>query len=158
MAFNGAFLWVQATTADQTAYANTGRLKTIGGTVYLSFPEKYIAKDGMEITPNMREEIKAYRDENTRNLTRVTADGTKTMMSLAILGGLHNSEKKEVFKWFTDHETLAIQRKIPILYYDTDSDTYVSGTFYRTDTPVKPIYHTATDIIWNAFTIELVEY
>ena len=158
MAFNGAFLWVATTAADRTAYANTNRLKTIGGTVYLSFPEKYIAQDGMEINPNVREEIKAYRDENTRNLTRVTAEGTKTSMSLTMLGGLHNAEKKEVFKWFTDHESMALQRKIQLLYYDADTDEYAIGSFYRADTTLKSIMHTDTDIIWDAFTIELTEY
>lgn len=158
MAYNGAFLWVTATSADRTAYANTGRLKTISGTVYLSFPMKYLAQNGYECTPNSREEIKAYRDDNTRTLTRVTASGTKSSMTLKMLGGLKNSEKKEVFKWFTDHESIALQRKISILFYDPDTDGYRTSSFYRTDTQLTAITTTASDIMWDSFTIELVEY
>ena len=158
MAYNGAFLWVAATTADQTAYANTGRLKTISGTVYLSFPMAYIARGGYKSTPNAREEIKAYRDDNTRNLTRVTASGTKTSISIAMLGGLNTAKKSEVLKWFTDHESNALQRKITALYYDMDTGNYVSGTFYRADTEYSVLYANGSDVIWDAFTIELVEY
>lgn len=158
MAFNGAFLWVAATTAEQTAYANTGRLKTINNTVYLSFPQKYIAYGGYKCTPNNREEIKAYRDDNTRNLTRVTASGTKTGITIDILGGLHDAEKREVLAWFTGHESNALQRKISLLYYDTDSGNYVTGAFYRANTEYAVLYIGASDIIWDAFTIELAEY
>lgn len=158
MAYNGAFLWVTATSADQTAYANTGRLKTISGTVYLSFPMKYLARRGYECIPNQREEIKAYRDDNTRNLTRVTAAGKKTAITLNTLGGLSNAKKKEVFKWFTDHESNALQRKISVLFYDPDVDAYRTSSFYRTDTQLTAIRTTSTDIIWDAFTIEMVEY
>lgn len=158
MAYNGAFLWTAATAADQTAYSGTDRLQTINNVVYLSFPMKHMAFQGYKSTPNVREEIKAYRDDNTRNLTRVTAQGTKTGISIDIIGGLHNAQKKDVIKWFTDHETDALQRKIPILYYDMDSDTYKTGNFYRSDTEYTVLYTTATDIVWNAFTIELAEY
>lgn len=158
MAYNGAFLWVQASAADQTAYSGTDRLRTINNVTYLSFPMKYIAYNGYKVNPNVREEIKAYRDDNTRNLTRVTAQGTKTGISMDMLGGLHNSEKQEVVNWFTDHEIDSLQRKITMLYYDIDSDTYKTGTFYRSDTEYTVLYTTATDVIWDAFTIELAEY
>lgn len=158
MAFNGAFLWVQATSADQTAYANTDRLKTISGTVYLSFPEKYMALKGYSIDPNKREEIKAYRDDNTRNLTRVTATGTKTTMKIKMLGALRNAQKKEVFKWFTDHESDALQRKISLLFYDSDTDGYRTGSFYRADTELTAISHTNNDIVWDSFDFELTQY
>ena len=158
MAYNGAFLWVVASSADQTAYANTGRLKTISGTVYLSFPMKYVAKGGYECTPNVREEIKAYRDDNTRNRTRVTASGTKTSMTIKMLGGLNNTKKKEVFKWFTDHESNALQRKISVLFYDPDTDAYRTANFYRTDTQLTALITTSTDIVWDAFEIEMVQY
>lgn len=158
MAYNGSFLWVRATTADQTAYANTGRLKTINSIVYLSFPMAYVARGGYKSTPNAREEIKAYRDDNTRNLTRVTATGTKTSITISMLGGLNNAKKSEVLKWFTDHESNQLQRKVPILFYDMDTGNYVSGDFYRADTEYSVLYVNGSDVIWDAFTIELVQY
>ena len=40
-------------------------------TIDVPFPNRYIALDTWSSTPNQREEIKAYRDDNTRDLTRV---------------------------------------------------------------------------------------
>lgn len=158
MAYDRAMIYVQASSAEQTAYANTDRLKTVSNTVYLSFPMKYVAQNGVHINPNVREEIKAYRDDNTRNLTRVTAAGTKTSISIDMLGGLNNAKKQEILGWFTSHETDALQRKITLLYYDADSNSYTTGTFYRADTEYSAIRTTANDVIWDAFTIDLVEY
>lgn len=158
MAYDRAMIYVQATSAEQTAYANTNRLKTVNNTVYLSFPMKYVAKNGVHINPNVREEIKAYRDDNSRNLTRVTAAGTKTSISIDILGGQHNAEKNEMQAWFTSHEIDTLQRKITLLYYDADSDSYKTGTFYRADTEYTIITTTANDILWDAWTYDLVEY
>lgn len=157
MAYDKAWIYTAATAAERTAYAGTGRLKTVSGTVYLSFPMRLVALNGIHVSPNMREEIKATRDENTRNLIRVTADGTKTQITMDILGGLHNAEKKEALAWFTSHETNTKQRNINLLYYDPDSDTYKTGSFYRANPEYDVIYTTANDIIWDAFTIELIE-
>ena len=158
MAYDRAMIYVEATAAEQTAYANTDRLKTVGSTVYLSFPMRYVAKNGVHIRPHVREEIKVYRDDNTRNLTRVTASGTKTSISLDIMGGRSNAEKKEIDAWFTAHEIDTHQRKISLLYYDADFDIYGTGTFYRADTEYSMISAKGNEIIWDAFTIDLVEY
>lgn len=158
MAYDRAVIYVAATSAEQTAYAGTNRLKTFNNTVYLSFPMRFVAFNGVHIEPNVREEIKAIRDENTRRLTRVTADGMKTSISIDILGGLHNEDRKTVIGWFTAHETSAKERKVPLLYYDMDADTYETGDFYRANATWDWLYQTDNDIIWDAFTIELVEY
>lgn len=158
MAYDRAVIYVAATAAERTAYANTNRLKTVSGTVYLSFPMRYVAYNGVKMNPNVREEIKAYRDDKTRNLTRVTATGTKSSMTLEMLGGLNNAAKKEIVAWFTSHETNTLQRKINLLFYDPDSDSYRTGTFYRADIEFTMLYTTTNDIIWDSFTIDLVEY
>lgn len=157
MAYNGSLLWVAATTADQTAYANTGRLKTISGTVYLSFPMSYMVERGYKSKPNIREEIKAYRDDNTRALTRVTAEGTKTSIKITTRE-LKDAEKIDLLKWFTDHESIALQRKITVLYFDMDTSTYKTGTFYRPD-PEYTIKSIVNNVLtWDAFDVELIEY
>lgn len=158
MAYDRAIIYVAATAEERTAYANTGRLKTVNNVVYLSFPMRYVAFNGAHLNPNVREEIKAYRDDKTRNLTRVTATGTKSSLTLEMLGGLNNAAKKEIIAWFTAHEVNALQRKIQLLYYDPDSDSYRLGYFYRADTEFAVLYTTANDIIWDAFSIDLVEY
>lgn len=158
MAYNGSLLWVQATNADQTAYAGTDRLKTINGTTYLSFPMHVIGEEGYSSKPNIREEIKAYRDDNTRNLTRVTATGTKTQIAIETRERLKDSDKVDVLKWFTDHESSELERKITILYFDIDTSTYKSGTFYRTDPEFNIQQIKGMDLFWKPFTIELIEY
>ena len=158
MAYNGALLWVEATNADQTAYAGTGRLKTIGTTVYLSFLMNAIGEEGYSSKPNIREEIKAYRDDNTRNLTRVTASGMKTQIAIETREKLPDADKIEVLKWFTDHEIMAVQRKITLLYFDIDTSTYKTGTFYRADTEYKIQTIQKDKLYWKPFTIELIEY
>lgn len=158
MAYDRAMIYVEATAAEQTAYANTDRLKTVGNTVYLSFPMVYVAKNGIHIKPHVREEIKAYRDDNTRKLTRVTASGTKTSISMDIMGGRNNAEKNEIIAWFTAHEIDSQQRKINLLYYDADYDNYGTGDFYRADTEYTILSAKGAEVIWDAFTIDLVEY
>lgn len=49
------------------------------------FPHQYINYESYSTLPNSREEIKAYRDDNTRDLTRVTASGTKSSFSLRLV-------------------------------------------------------------------------
>ena len=122
------------------------------------FPHKYIALESYSSEPNHREEIKAYRDDNTRNLTRVTAEGTKTSLSFTTRPNLHLKEKQEIQKFFTDAESVALERKIQLEYWNDESNTYKTGYFYRTDTkfPIKQIMD--DDILYKEMTISLVEY
>ena len=70
---------------------------TVGtSTVDVIFPHKYIALDTWDSTPNQREEIKAYRDDNTRDLTRITAQGKKSVFKFKTRKYLHLSEKQEI--------------------------------------------------------------
>ena len=60
------------------------------------FPNEYIAWESYESEPNHREEIKAYRDDNTRDLTRVTAEGTKTSLTFTTRENLHLEDKMAI--------------------------------------------------------------
>ena len=42
---------------------------------------EFINTSSWKSTPNQREEIKAWRDDNTRNLYRITAKGKKSAFS-----------------------------------------------------------------------------
>lgn len=158
MAYNGSLLWVATTATDRTVYAGTDRLKTINSTVYLSFPMHVLDVEGYTVQPNIREEIKAYRDENTRNLTRITASGKKTQIVMKTRKNLPDADKVDVLKWFTDHESDAGQRKISVLYFDIDSSTYKTGNFYRANPEYTISKIEGTKLFWNAFNIEMVEY
>lgn len=122
------------------------------------FPHKYIKLESWDSTPNQREEIKAYRDDNTRNLTRVTASGKKTVFSFATISGLTLSQKQEIQTFFTSHETDSLQRKINLTYWNDEENTYKTGTFYRPNMnfPIKKI--TSNDIVYGELKFEFVEY
>lgn len=121
------------------------------------FPMKWIVVDSYETIPNAREEIKAYRDENTRNLTRVTASGHKTSLKFTVRP-LHLADKIKVQKFFTDNESNANQRKIQLQYWNDEDNVYKTAYFYRPDITFKIKQTTKNDIKYDSFDIDLIEY
>ena len=127
------------------------------------FPMKWIVVESYETIPNAREEIKAYRDENTRNLTRVTAKGHKTSIKFTVRP-LHLADKMRVQKFFRDGEggtpdsTAAHQRKIQLQYWNDEDNAYKTAYFYRPDITFKIKQATANDIKYDEFEINLIEY
>lgn len=131
-------------------------------TVDVPFPNKYIALDTWDSTPNQREEIKAYRDDNTRDLTRVTAQGKKSKFTFKTRKYLHLAEKKEIQRFFTEGEEQAggdpNQRKIYLTFWNDEDNQYKSGYFYRPNMTFKIYKITDNDIIYNEMSFELIEY
>lgn len=122
------------------------------------FPLKYIAYESWETTPNQREEIKAYRDDNTRNLTRVTAQGKKSKITFSTRDNLTLEQKIEIQNFFTSHEVSAEERKIQITFWNDEDNDYKTGYFYRPNTSFKIAHITEDNIFYKALKIELVEY
>ena len=122
------------------------------------FPHKYIEYSSWESTPNQREEIKAYRDDNTRDLTRVTAAGRKTAIAFKTRENLTLAEKTEIQNFFTSHETNAAERKIPLTFWNDESNSYVTSNFYRPNIKFPIISISGKDIIYGSVQIDLVEY
>ena len=126
--------------------------------VDVPFPNRYIALDTWSSTPNQREEIKAYRDDNTRDLTRVTAQGKKSKFSFKTRKKLHLNEKKEIQQFFTSSEVDANQRKIQLTFWNDESNSYKTGYFYRPNMEFKIYKITDDDIIYDEMSFELIEY
>ena len=122
------------------------------------FPHKYIEYSSWNSTPNQREEIKAYRDDNTRDLTRVTAAGRKTAIAFKTRDNLHLDEKIEIQEFFTSHETNADERKIPLTFWNDESNSYETGDFYRPNIKFTINKISGKDIVYGAVQIDLVEY
>ena len=122
------------------------------------FPNKYIQYNSWSSTPNQREEIKAYRDDNTRNLTRITATGKKSVFSFKVRSPLHLEDKKAIQDFFTEAEIDREQRKINLKYWDDELNDYKTGTFYRPNMPFPIIKITENDIIYGELQIDLIEY
>lgn len=125
------------------------------------FPLQFIQYDSYKSTPNQREEIKAYRDDNTRDLTRVTASGKKSVIEFK-LRPLHLEDKMSVQQWLYNamdttqeaHE----QRKLQLEFWDDEENVYKTGYFYipNTDFQIKRIQD--EDIIYKEITLKFIEY
>lgn len=122
------------------------------------FPNKYILYEGWDSTPNHREEIKAWRDDNTRELFRITAEGTKTDFTIKIKGGLHLADKIAIQEFFTNAEVNHLERKIQLTYWNDEDNEYKTSYFYRPDIKFTIRKVTENDIVYNEYTISLVEY
>lgn len=123
-----------------------------------AFPMKYIAAETWEISPQQREEIKAYRDDNTRNLTRVTAAGMKTAITFQTIDGLTNSDMFRVLQWFYSNEITHKERNLVLEYWDDYGQLYKTGTFYRANPHFTIDHIDGTTIYYKSLTVELVEY
>ena len=122
------------------------------------FPNNYILLESWSSTPKQREEIKAYREENSRNLHRITAKGKKSKWSFSVKPKIHLADKIIIQKFFTDAEVDANERKVELEYWNDETNTYETGYFYIPDTEF-PIYKiTGDDIIYNSIKITGVEY
>lgn len=123
------------------------------------FPNAFIEIASFDSTPNAREEIKAERDDYTRDLIRVTAAGTKSSMSFNTMA-LHLNELESVLGFFTSGEEPAdkLQRKIHLEYWNDEDLAYKQGWFYRPNIKYTKREISNDDIIYEPIKIELVEY
>lgn len=125
-----------------------------------TFPNKFILFRTWKSTPNQREELKAYRDDNSRNLTRVTADGEKSVFSFKVRQ-LHLEEKMELQSFFRRAEEGVIgrkQRKIRLEFWNDDINDYAVGDFYVPNTDFPIIRITDDDIIYDELELKFIEY
>lgn len=122
------------------------------------FPNKYILYNSWTSIPDAREEIKAYRDDNTRNLYRVTSNGTKSSFSFTLRGGLHLTDWEKIRKLFRDAESNHLQRKVEIEYWNDEELDYKTGYVYRANMTPKIKMITENDIIYDELQIDIVEY
>lgn len=121
------------------------------------FPNKYILYESWNSHPNSREEIKAYRDENTRDLTRVTAAGTKSSFNFTVRS-LHLKDVKKVRDFFTSNTSNDLQRRISLQYWNDETLSYHTADFYVADYQPKIKKITDDDIVYGEVQLDFVEY
>ena len=118
---------------------------------------KYIQYDTYECTPDQREEIIAYRDDNTRDLTRVTAVGTKTKITF-MTTTISLADKIAVQSFFNDCMVDTLQRKVRLEFWDDEKNEYRTGFFYMPDMVFKIQSISENDIRYNPYKVTLIEY
>lgn len=133
-------------------------LASVVGSTITPFPNEYIKYESWSSTPDQREELVAYRDDNTRNLTRVTAAGRKSVFSFTTRDGLHLAEKQAIQTFFTSAETDHDQRKVQLQFWNEETNAYDTGFFYRPNMPFPIKRLTDDDIVYGELKLEFVEY
>ncbi len=126
------------------------------------FPLEYINEGSWDSTPKQREELKAYRDDNTRDLTRVTAEGMKSVFGFQTRKNLHLVDKIAIQNFFVSAESDHHQRKVNLEYWNDETNQYEIADFYRPDMnfPIQKIINKGidSDIIYGQLKLEFVEY
>ena len=122
------------------------------------FPDKYINYESYDTTPNQREEIKAYRDDNSRELHRITADGMKSTFTFTTRDNLDLQAMNEIMTFFMSNETNQKERKIQLTYWDNEQFTYKTGFFYRSNQEFKIKKISNNNIWYKEMTFKLIEY
>ena len=126
------------------------------------FPAKYMEIGSWSSTPNQREEIRAYRDDNTRDLVRVTAQGRKSKITFKSRKNLHLADKQVIQDFFVTGELETggsiDERKIQLTFWNDESNEYKTGWFYRPNMDFPIVKVTKTDIIYGQLEFTLVEY
>lgn len=128
--------------------------------VLSKLPLEYIELGSYDSTPNQREEIKAERDDNTRDLIRVTAGGRKSAIHFKTRPNLTLDEKIAFTTWFTSRESNTDERKINLTFWNDEENAYKTGDFYRPNMkfPILRIEESTNNIIYDSLEIDLIEY
>lgn len=111
--------------------AFNGYLLKLGGSGGTVFPMKFIKLEGYNITPNQRMESEAKR-AITGVLHRTTVAHTASKIEFNT-PKMTNLEVDSMMSLFRNFWTSTAERKINLEYYDMETNTYKTGTFYMPD-------------------------
>lgn len=120
------------------------------------FPSKFIQLNTWDGSPKQIEYLKAYRDDNTRDLTKIATKGRKSTFKFSTPPGLNLSDR-ETIKAFFDNNQLNTEGDIELEYWDDKSLVYRTGTFYRPNQNFKIISHSKNNIVYDALDFEFIE-
>ena len=138
------------------AYA--GYLLKLGGSSGVEFPMKYIKVEGYNITPNQRMESSATRSV-TGVLHRATVSHTASKVEFNT-PVLTNREVDAMMTLFKNAWTSTLERKLTLYYYDMETDSYKTGTFYMPDIKfeINHIDNNFNIIYYNEIRVAFIEY
>ena len=138
--------------------AYKGYLIKLGGSGGTVLPMKYMKLDGYNITPNQRMEAEAARSI-TGVLHRTTVEHTATKIEFNT-PNLTNTDINEMMSMFRSVWSSAAERKLNLQYYDMETDSYKTGTFYMPDIKFQ-IYqadNVRNKLIYKETRIAFIEY
>lgn len=137
--------------------AYNGYLIKVGGSTGTVLPMKYIKLEGYTITPNQRMESEAGRSV-TGLLHRSTVAHTATKIEFETPHIL-NSDVNNMMTLFRNNWSSTIERKLTLEYYDMETDTYKTGTFYMPDIKFQIDHIEQSNIIvYKETRVAFIEY
>jgi len=131
--------------------------KLIKGNQTAIFPSKYIQFGTWESSPNQREEVKAWRDDYTRELNRITAPGRMSTFSFTTRDNLHEADVLAIYNLFDAFESNSEQRTVVVEFWNNETHSYTQGVFYRPNPKFKIKSATQTDIVYAEQQIEFIQ-
>lgn len=111
--------------------AFNGYLIKLGGSNGTVLPLEYIKLSGYNSTPNQRMESEAERSV-TGLLHRTTVEHTATKVEFTT-PMMTNKQVADMMTLFRSVWSSTAERKLDLEYYDEETDSYKTGTFYMPD-------------------------
>ena len=138
--------------------AYNGYLIKVGGSSGTKLPMKYIKLDGYNITPNQRMESEAVRSV-TGLLHRSTVSHTATKVEFNT-PNITNKDVDDMMTLFRNAWTSVNERKLTLEYYDMETNTYKTGTFYMPDIKfeIDHIESALNIIVYKEIRVAFIEY
>jgi hypothetical protein len=138
--------------------AYSGYLIKVGGSSGTNLPMKYVKVEGYNITPNQRMETEAKRDV-TGVLHRTTVAHTSSKIEFTT-PVMTNNDVDEMMTLFRNAWTSVAERKLDLQYYDMETNSYKTGTFYMPDIKfqIQRIDTIRNIIYYNETRIAFIEY
>lgn len=128
-----------------------GYLLKFGNTI---MPNNYFSE--YSSTPNQRMESDSQRDQ-LGDLHRATLPHCKTSISFST-HILSLDEKINFQNIINSAMTNSLQRRVSVTYWNDETNTYCSGSFYIPDIEFQAMDANSTTIMYNPITVELIEY
>ena len=125
----------------------------VGGT---ALPMKYMKLEGYDITPNQRMESEAKR-AITGYLHRTTVAHTATKIEFNT-PPMTNLDLNAMMSIFRGAWSSTIERKLDLEYYDMETDSYKTGTFYMPDIKFSIDHINGSLIYYKETRIAFIEY
>lgn len=133
-----------------------GYLIKLGGPGGTILPDKFIKAEGYEITPNQRMETEAKRSV-TGVLYRSTVEHTATKIEINT-PNMTNTDVAELMALLRSFWTSNIERKLVLEYYDIETDSYKTGTFYMPDIKFHISHADSNSITYKETRLAFIEY
>lgn len=127
--------------------AFAGYLLKIDGVI---FPNKFIAMETYQITPNQKIDDETYTDgDGVLHRSVLPHDRTKAEFNTTYI---KEADSAELQSYFPDTLSASVQ------YWNPKKSTYETGTFYVPDITFEIYSITATSVLYKPIRIAFIEY